>query len=174
MLRLRGWTVGILGFPIVGCASLGPLGTADFEPTLRRDVPSIQGKLIYQAPASLLYAMDGYDLSDAARVASPFLAQGRYTVGHGVVVLTEEKLHFVKWSQARYQHEWNLDYQRIRSIEVRSFGKGRRLVMKLDGEPEVVSFDITTNSGEIIDKERTVAVCQLIAQRLGTECKLPL
>jgi hypothetical protein len=174
MLRLRGWTVGILCFFMVGCASFGPLHTADLEPTLRRDVPSIQGELIDQAPASLFYAIDGFSLSDAAKVASPLLAQGRWLEGPGIVVLTEEKLYFVKWLQEKYEHKWDLNYPRIRSIEVRSWGKGRRLVLKLDGEPEVVSFEITTASGNMIDKEKTVAVCQLIAQRVGTECTLPL
>jgi hypothetical protein len=163
----------ILVVMAAGCASFGPFGTADFEPTLRRDLPAIEGKLMYQSPATLLYGIDGYGFSDNVLVRSPILAQERYVLGEGIVVLTERKIYFVKWFREKYQQHWELDYSKIVSLEIRSFGAGRRLVMKLDGAPQVTSLDIAADGGQMIDAQRTVAVCQVIAQRSGKGCKTP-
>lgn len=158
---------------LTGCASFGPLGTPAFESTLRRDIPNIEGKLTYQSPGSLLYGIDGYDFWDNATVNWPVFAQDRLIIMEGIIVLTEQELYFVKWLRERYRLLWALDYKKITSLEIRSALLGRRIVMKLDGEPRVVSLDIATNSGQRVDAEKTVTVCQLIAQRSEKDCKLP-
>lgn len=159
---------------VAGCSSFGPLGTPDFEPTLRRDVPSVSGKLLYQAPGSLLYAVDGYDLLDTvlARAPASSLPDSPREYGLGVVVLTDQKLYFVKWSQTKYEQLWDLDYRQIDSLEVRSLGKGRRLVIKFSGQPaKVASFDMASDNGQTIDPQRTVVVCKLIAERSSKDCR---
>lgn len=163
---------------LAGCASFGPFGTPDFEPTLRRDLPGVEGKLIHQAPAALLHAIDGYGFVDNIAVESPLFAKERFAVGDGLLVLTERKIHFVKWTTEKYRQYWDADYDRILSVEVRSFGAGRRLVMKVRRDaptdaPLPVSFDITQLGSAFIDVPGTIAACQLIAQRAGKGCTLP-
>ena len=173
MLNTEAALTVIITMLLAGCASFGPLGTTAFEPTLRRDVPSVEGKLTYQSPASLLYAIDGYEFWGNAAVHWPIFAQDRSIIGEGIVVLSEQKLYFVKWFRERYQLLWTLDYKKITSVEIRSLGLGRRIVITFDEEPQVTSLDVATDSGQRIDAERTVAVCQLIAERSGKDCKLP-
>jgi hypothetical protein len=170
------WKVGfpaILSVLLAACASFGPLGTPGFESKLRQDIPSIEGKLKYQSPASLLYGIDGYDFWDNVTVNWPMFAQDRLIIMEGIIVLSEQKLYFVKWLRERYELLWNLDYQKITAVETRSVLLGHRIVIKMDAEPRVASFDIATDSGMHVDAEKTVTVCQLIAQHAGRDCKLP-
>jgi hypothetical protein len=173
MLNRRAVLTATICILLTGCASFGPLGTPAFEPTLRRDIPNIVGKLTYQSPASLLYGIDGYDLWANATVNWPIFAQGRVIVLEGIVVLSEQKLYFVKWFGERYQLLWKLDYKKITSVEIRSVLLGHRIVIKFDEEPYVTSLDIATDSGQRIDAEKTVTVCRLIARGSGRDCKLP-
>ena len=163
-------TTGVLS----GCVTLGPYGTAQFEPTLRKDAPEIQGPVVYKAPGRLLYGIDGFKLVDNIAVKSPLFHGGRSESGQGILLATESKLHFVVWREEKYlSSDWALDYNTIRSLEVRSLGRGRRLVAMVDGEPGVVSFDVYADDLQFIDSERTAALCKLVAARSGKDCKLP-
>jgi len=173
MSRFKTCSTAILGAMAVGCASFGPLGTAEFEPTLRKDVPAIEGEILFRSPASLLYGIDGYGMSDQLLVHMKVPPKDKYIEGEGIAVLTAQKLFFVKWSGKKYENRWTLDYRDIESIEMRAFGAGRMLVAKLKGTPPVVSYQIASDSGQTIDTQRTITVCQLVAQHAGTKCQLP-
>jgi hypothetical protein len=178
MLKLKMFISGCLMLLLTGCASFGPLGTSNFEPKLRQDIPSLEGQIIYQAPASFLNAVDGYKFSDLGQLRPQYepLKYGTaqiYQVGEGIIVLTEHKVYFVKWRGEKYENYWELDYKKITTIEIRSLGLGRRLVIEFDDVPYVVSFDVATDSGQRIDQQRTITVCQLIAQHSKGDCKLP-
>jgi len=158
---------------MVGCASFGPIGTSEFEPALRRDIPSVEGSLLYHAPASLLYGVNGYDLMDnvAIRAAN---TSGRDTIsGQGIVIIFDKHLYFVRWIQGKYVADWDTDLKRVISVEFRTLGRGRRVVLQLnlDESPVHVSFSASTDNGQFIDQERTEAVCQVIATQSGLECK---
>lgn len=162
----------LLALLLTGCASNGPLGTAEFEPTLRRDIPDLKGRLVYQAPAVIFYGVDGYAFIDNL-IAKGTLAPGRHVNGPGVVVLTDERLHFIRWISGKYEPQWEIDYKAVTSLEVRSFVRGRRMVVKMTGEPEVSSFDFTSDNGQLIDRERAAAACLRMAQYAGRKCVLP-
>lgn len=154
---------------LAGCASFGPLGTESFEPKLRQDIPSIDWQLIYQSPASFLNAVDGFKFSDLTNVRPQYepledATNQTYQVEEGIIVLTEHKVFFVKWRGEKYEKYWDLDYKKITTLKISSLGLRQRLVIKFDDVPNVVSFDIATDSGQFIDKQRTITVCQLIAR----------
>ena len=173
MSRLRTCIIGPLSALLVACASYGPLGTAQFEPTLRRDVPAIEGKILLQSPATLLYGIDGYKFSDLLLAHSNFPGD-KYIEGEGIAVLTEQKLFFVKWSGQKYENKWDLDYRKVQSIEIRKLGLGRSLVVQLSGTPAVVSYQIPSDDRPTIERQKTMTViCQLVAQRAGKNCQLP-
>lgn len=178
MLKLITFFLGFWVLLLAGCASFGPLGTVNFEPKLRQDIPSVEGQLIYQGPAGFLNAVDGYKFSDLGQVRPQYeplknVTDQLYEVIGGIIVLTDHKVFFVKWRGEKYEHYWDLDYRNITAIEIRSLGLGKRLVIKFDEVPYVVSFDVHTDSGQHIDQQRTMTVCQLIAQRSNRYCKLP-
>jgi Bacterial PH domain len=169
----------LLMFTIIltGCASFGPLGTSGFESKILEDIQEMKSPIIYESPASFMHAIDGYNFAGV-----PLMLQYKpsktgtyqsYVVGEGIIVLTEKKLFFVKWYKEKYQKYWDLDYENITDLEIRSFGLGRRLVLKFNQVPKVASFDIATDGGQRIDKKGAITVCQLIAQRVAKVCKLP-
>ncbi|HZQ73618.1 MAG TPA: hypothetical protein VFB08_11930 [Burkholderiales bacterium] len=158
---------------LAGCVTFGPYGTADFEPTLRRDAPMVEGKIVHQVPGRLLYGIDGFNFVDNMAVKSPIFHGGRTESGIGLFVLTEDKVHFVVWRDEKYQHGWDLAYKQIQSLEVRALGLGRRLVVKLDADPGVTSFDIMSDDAQWVDAARTASICRLLAERSGKECRLP-
>lgn len=175
MKKVRVCVATALSTLIVGCASYGPLGTTNFEPTLRRDVPSVEGRIEFQSPGAILFGVDGYKLSDQLRLRMEMSRAGpRDTYSeNGVIVVAEHKLYFVKWTEKKYEDVWDLDYKKVQSLEVRSFGLGRMIVAKLDGDPPVVSYEAASDSGQSVDAQRTITVCQLMARNAGKECKLP-
>jgi len=157
---------GVLVSFLTACVSYGPLNTPEFEVTLRQDVPTIEGILLYRGPAEPFYGVDGYRFI-------------RGWPNWGIIALTDQRFYFVKWIRGKYENEWGLDYKKITSVEVRTFGRSSRLVINYDGEPKVTSFhifsDASPNPGLFAfgDTQKTATVCQLIAERSGNECELP-
>jgi len=166
MMNARVLIAGVLVYFLTACASYGPLGTPEFEVAFRHDLPAIEGRLLYRGPAEAFYGVDGYRFI-------------RWWPNWGVIALTEHRLYFVKWIRGKYENDWELDLEKIRSVEVRALGRSSRLVINYDGEEKVTSFavfsDASPNPGPIafVDTQKTVRVCQLIAERSGRQCELP-
>lgn len=167
MSKIKIINAGLLLTLLTGCASFGPINTAEFAPKIRQDIPTIDGKILEKSHATFLPGINGYNLADNFFEAGP-LRTGKA----GAIVVTDQRLYFVEWKSEKYQLLWDLDYRLIKSIEIRSMGRGKRLVVCFNKSPEVASFDITSD-GTFIDAKTTTAIGQLIARQSGKTCKLP-
>ncbi|MGE4489180.1 MAG: hypothetical protein AB7E95_06530 [Kiritimatiellales bacterium] len=167
MNKIKFISAGFLLISLAGCASFGPIDTAEFEPKIRHDIPAIEGRVLAKAPAVFLPGINGYSIVGNFFEAGPFAKSKT-----GLIVLTEQKLYFAQWNSGNYHHYWDLDYGLITSLEIRSMGRGKRLVLNFSKHPNVASFDITSN-GTFIDARKTTTIGQLIASRSGKHCKLP-
>ena len=167
MNKLKFFVGGVLLSLLTGCASLGPIDTSAFAPKIQQDIPTIEGKILEKSPASFLPGINGYNLVDNLFEAGPFA-----TAKQGAIVVTDRRLYFVEWRAEKYQLLWDLDYRLITSIEIKSMGRGQRLVVRFQKSPDVASFDITSD-GTFIDAKKTTTIGQLIARQSGKFCKLP-
>jgi hypothetical protein len=158
---------GALLILLTGCASLGPINTAQFEPKIRHDIPTLEGRILEKSPATFLPGISGYNLLDNIFERGP-AAKSKT----GLIVLTEKKVYFARWVGGEYKHHWDLDYRLINSLEVKSMGRGKRLVINFSKHPNVASFDISSD-GTFIDAKKTKSIGQLIARQSGKYCKLP-
>ena len=150
-----------------GCASYGPVTTPDFAPKVRHDMPEILGEFVYQSPGVLSRGTDGY------KYWSMVYPKAKDAGGHGVILLTDRGMHFLRWAGDKYFQIWEAKYSKIVSVEIRSLGLGRRIVLDIDDEEYMTSIDVATDSGQRIDKERTKKVCEIVASYINSDCKYP-
>jgi hypothetical protein len=156
-----------------GCGTIGPIVKPDFEEVVRRDVPGLEGKIVHRAPGVLLYGVDGFNLFSMWAATSPVFAQGRFEAGPGIFAFTEKHLYFAMWQREKYELVWGIEYDKITSIELRSFGLGRRIVLSLNIDPKVTSLHISDNMSGNVDPKASVETCQVLATLARNTCKLP-
>lgn len=167
MNKIKFISASVLLILLAGCASFGPVDTAAFEPKIRHDIPCIKGKILEKSPAVFLPGVNGYNIINNLFEAGPFAKSKT-----GLIILTEHNLYFAQWNGGEYHHYWDVDYDLITSIEIRSMGRSQRLVLNFSKHPNVASFDITSN-GTFIDTQKTTAIGRLIARQSGKACRIP-
>jgi len=163
MLKLKLiFFVATLCVLLAACASFGPLEKGQFEPKLRQDVHVSDNRLIFYSPAVSLPGITGYEM--------PGVFMTNKVKMSGVLILGSENIYFVLWRKEKYEDYWRLSYKDVEKLDLRSLGFGRRIVIQYGNESKIVSFEVSDDSGEFIDRERSENVCKLIEQHSGKTC----
>jgi hypothetical protein len=162
MFKFKILVIATMGALLASCASFGPLEKGQFESKFRQDVKVSDNSVVFYSPAVSLPGVVGYEMPGmlmAKKVSTP-----------GVLILGSESIYFVIWRNEKYQDQWRLSYKDVEKLELRSLGFGRRIVISYENQSKVVSFDITGDTGQGIDRERTENVCKIVAQYSGKTC----
>jgi hypothetical protein len=169
MIRLKSLAVLLVIWLVVACASFGPINTPVFEDTFRRDVPELQGPIVFGGPGAVLHGSNGFDgvFHLSVRTNS---APETHWVKSGVLVVAGSSLHLGEWRETRYLEVFRLDLKRVSSIEFLSLGLGRRVLLRLDGDTQFISLDAAKDDGQRIDAVRTLELCNVISKVTGREC----
>jgi hypothetical protein len=154
--------VAALGMLLAACASFGPLERGQFEARLRKDIHVSDDTLIFYSPAVILPGVIGYEM--------PGVLMASKVKAAGVLILGSENIYFVLWNEEKYEDYWRLSYKDVEKLDLRSLGFGRRIVIRYENESKVESIDVTGDSGQFIDREKTESVCKVFEQRSGKAC----
>ena len=178
-LLARGCTVAG-AWLLASCANYGPIGTPAFEQQLHRDVPELNGKVLYQNRASFIYGMNG----EATIFRTPKRVD-EFNPGHpvydntyqpGVLLVTDDRLYFLRWHQEKYQRYWEIEYKKIKEVGMQMTGGAtlmggtRWMTIVFNFIPHVITFTLSDDKGFRNDSDRMLTACKLIAKQAGREC----
>lgn len=152
-------------FLLSACASFGPMEKEKFEIKLRQDVNFKDDNILLYTPASLTQGMSGYGLLDVTR--------SNKIQKSGVLVVSDKNIYFVLWKSDAYQYHWQIPYDKVEAVELKSFGLHRMTLVKFDSGSKVVSISAVDNTGQFIDRKKTEDACKIIAERSNNKCQLP-
>ncbi len=147
---------------VSACTYVGPIGEPYGMKQLARAIELQPGESIEQyARVDWVQGADGY--------IGIWIGQGA-SILSGVLTCTTHRVTFAVWDDDRYMQRLDLPYASLASVEVKSHGLGRRLVIRAK-DLNAYTFEVQgMGTGFAIDQDATRVMAQCIATRITPSC----